>query len=146
MVESTMIMMNHKIIQHFRMSGDSESGDSETIIAWRSKGLSDESIKPTNVLGNSLALKLKWIHNSKKAVKQGKATFTHRNVVNLFIVYELNTWSTELYTKFTLGDCLLVAKNVVFNKCGYNAYDIGFGTRSQFSLPIGKCCYFGCGQ
>ena len=47
----------------------------------------------------------KWIHNSEIAVdfrgrylKQVKATFTHRNVINVFIVYELDTWSV------TLGD------------------------------------------
>ena len=101
-------MMNHKIIQYFRMP----TGYSETIIAWKSKGLSDERTKPTTTRRKSLAPKLKWIHNSKTAVKfkgsclkQGKATFTRSNVVNLFIVSELNTWSAVLHTKFTLGDC-----------------------------------------
>ena len=88
MVEGTMMMMNHKIIQHFRMP----TGYSETITAWKSKGLSDERIKPTTTRGKSLAPKLKWIHNSKIAVKfkesclkQGRATFTHSNVVNFLL-------------------------------------------------------------
>ena len=33
--------------------------------------------------------------------------FIRRNVVNLCISYELDTWSRELSTDFTLGNCLL---------------------------------------
>ena len=45
------------------------TGDTETIIAWKSKGLSGRSIKPRATSSNSLAPKLKWIHNSKIAVE-----------------------------------------------------------------------------
>ena len=62
--------------------------------------------------GNSLAPKLKWIHSLKRSVefrgsclKHDKATFTNRNVINLFIFYELDTWLRDLYTNFTQGDC-----------------------------------------
>ena len=55
--------------------------------------MSDESIKLPTIPGNSLSLKLKGINDSKIAIefkesclKQKKATFTHRYVVNLFIV------------------------------------------------------------
>ena len=68
--------------------------DNETIVAWKSKGLSDESIKPPTEPGNSPAPKLKLIHNSKIAVefkgsymKQEKVTFSYRKVVNFFIDY-----------------------------------------------------------
>ena len=70
------------------------TGDTETIIAWKSKGLSDKSIMPPNTPGTSLPSKLKYIHNSVigakfkgSCLKQDKATFTH--VANLFIAYEL---------------------------------------------------------
>ena len=43
-------------------------GDAQTIMALKSKGLSDVSIKPPTASGNSLAPKLKRIHNSKIAV------------------------------------------------------------------------------
>ena len=62
-------------------------------------------------------------------MKQGKAIFNHRNVVNLFILYELDTCLGDLNTKFTLSDCLSgavkVTKNDFSNKyrCGYS---IGF--------------------
>ena len=69
------------------------TSDTETIIPWKSKGLSDENIRPSVTPGNSLVPKLKWIYNAKVAVEfrggscleQYKATFTHGNVVNLFI-------------------------------------------------------------
>ena len=44
-------------------------GDNETIIAWKSKGLLDVSVSPLITRGNSLAPKLKWIHNSKRTVE-----------------------------------------------------------------------------
>ena len=40
----------------------------EIIKDLKSREPSDESIKPPNTRGNSLAIKLKWIHNSKIAV------------------------------------------------------------------------------
>ena len=45
------------------------TGDTETISAWKSKGLSGKSIKPRTTSSTSVAPKLKWIHNSKIAVE-----------------------------------------------------------------------------
>ena len=36
-------------------------------------------------------------------------SFIRRNVVNLCISYELDTWSVDLNIDFTLGNCLLGA-------------------------------------
>lgn len=64
-------------------------GDTKIIIAWKSKGLSVESITLPPRSDNSLASKLKWIRNSKIVVgfktsclKQDKVTFSHNNVIN----------------------------------------------------------------
>ena len=50
-----------------------------------------------------LAPKLKWIYNSKtgaafreSCLKHDKATFIHRNRVNLLITYELDTCTRDL--------------------------------------------------
>ena len=93
------------------------TSDTETIIAWKFKEFLDESI--STAPGNSLAPKLKSIHSSKIAVefkwsclKQNKTTFTHINVVNLLVIYELSTWSRDLIANFTLGDCLVGAKKL----------------------------------
>ena len=79
-------------------------------------------IKPPTALGNSLASKCKWFHNSKIAVelkgsclKPEKAILSHRNVVNLFIVYELDTCSRDLNTDFTSDNCLFGAVKLTKN-------------------------------
>ena len=42
-------------------------------------------------------------------------SFTLRHAVNLFIVYELTTWSRLLNTVFPLGDCLFGAVKLTKN-------------------------------
>ena len=56
------------IIQPISKAFRIPTGDIETIIAWKFKELSDESIKPPTTPGNSLTPKLKCIHNLKIAV------------------------------------------------------------------------------
>ena len=100
------------------------TGETETIIAYKSKVLSDESINPPTTLGNRFAPKLKQIYNSKIAVepngnclKQDKAFFIHRHVVNLLIVYQLDTFSRDVNTKFVPRNCLFgvikLTKNIL---------------------------------
>ena len=53
-----------------------------------------------------LSPKLVWYNSRIKLKfrscwKQDKSTFTPNNVVNLFVVYELDTWSKDLNTDFT---------------------------------------------
>ena len=63
-------------------------------------------------------------------------------MINCFIVYELDTRSRRLKTDFTLKDCLFggvkLTKNDDPDKCKYSGYDIGFDSRSYFSLPDGS--------
>ena len=65
----------------------------------------EASITTPYISENSFALKPTYIHSSKIAInceetclKQGKVSFTHNNVVNDFIVYELDIWSHDLST------------------------------------------------
>ena len=58
-----------------------------------SRRLSDESIKPPTLsvmvlLLHETALLLKQEYNFLRCLKQDKVTFTHRTIVNLYIVYE----------------------------------------------------------
>ena len=75
-----------------------------------------------------------WMHNSKirlrfteTSLKQDEATFTPNNVVNLFIVYELNRWSQDHNAKSTLMDCLFgyvrITKNADPKKYSYSGRD-----------------------
>ena len=58
-------------------------------------------------------------------------------MVNLFIVYELDTWSQNLDSDFTLANCLFgevnMTKNADPDKYKYSGYDIGFDSCSLFS-------------
>ena len=52
-------------------------------------------------------------------LKLDKVTFTTRNVANLFIVYELDSWSQDLNT-------VKLTKNNDLDKYSYSGYGIGF--------------------
>ena len=70
--------------------------------------------------------------------QEDKAVFTQKNVVNLFTAYELDTWSRDLNTDFTLKDCLFGAvkltKNADVDKYKYSSYGVQFDSQSAFSL------------
>ena len=55
--------------------------------------------------------------------------------MNLFIVYELCSWSQDFNAKFTLKDCLFgnveITKNADPNKYSYSGYEIGFDSCSN---------------
>ena len=76
--------------------------------------MSEESIATSATSDNSFALKLIFIYNAEIAVKfvgncvkQGKVSFTHKDVVNFFIAYELDICSHDLNGESTLGDFCL---------------------------------------
>ena len=73
-------------------------------------------------------------------LKQNKEPFVPNNVVNLYIVYELNTWSQDLNAEFMLKDCLFgtvkITKNANPNKYSYSGYGIGVDSLSLFSISI----------
>ena len=79
-----------------------------------SKGLSNEKLTHTYMANVSVCLKLIWMSNSKVRLtfkgnclkQEDKAAYTPKNVVNLFTVNELETWSRDLSTGFTLKDYL----------------------------------------
>ena len=62
-------------------------------------------------------------------------------MVNLFIVYELNSCPLDLETDFTLGGCLFggvkITKNAIPDKYSYSGYGIEFNTRGYHSLSDG---------
>ena len=63
-------------------------------------------------------------------------------MVNVFIVYELNSWPRNLNTDLTLGGCLFgsikLTKNTDPDKYSYSSYGIGFDTQIEYSLPEGS--------
>ena len=68
------------------------------LLSWKSKGLSDETIKQLSTSDNSLTPSINYISNTDKirvkstggCLKQSnKLTYTHGKVVNIYIVCEL---------------------------------------------------------
>ena len=71
-------------------------------------------------------------------LKQPKVSYTHKTIVNIYIVYELGASSSNNNDP-TLKNCLFGAitltKNTDIDKYGYSGYGIGFDRRSSFSFP-----------
>ena len=70
--------------------------NNDYISSWKSKGLSAESIKTPTTSDNSLAPSLDYYDNeirvkfAKSCLKQSdKFLYTHKKIVNIYIVYEL---------------------------------------------------------
>ena len=73
------------------------------VTVWKSKKLSDESIKPLSTFNNnnSLIPGINYFDNARIRIefdhhgwtiwwKEEKLAFTHKEVVNIYIVYEIN--------------------------------------------------------
>ena len=96
------------------------SGFPRTILEWESKGLSKKKLKPPY---KSLSPKL-ISYNSRIKLKI-KGSGLKKNVVNLFIVYNLDTWSQDINTEFTLKNCLFgsvkLTRNADLDKYKYSS-------------------------
>ena len=98
--------------------------------------MSEETISPSSTTGNSFGLEIIYNYGKRKAkikvicFKQDSASFIPGNVVNLNTSYKLDTWSRDLSTDFTLGNCLFEAvkwtKNANPDQYGCSGYGIGF--------------------
>ena len=102
--------------------------------------MSKENITTPAKLYNSFTPKPTYIHDYKLAVKyegnclkQNKVFLSHGNVVNVFIVYQLDTWSHDINTYFALKYCLFrsvkLNKNTDPDKHIYSGQGIGYDSR-----------------
>ena len=113
------------------------------ISKWKSKGLSDENIKPPSISDNSFSPLIDYIHTkislkfNGSCLKQIKISYTHGAIVNICIVYELGA-SGSNDSDPTLKNCLFGAvtltKNADIDKYGYSSYGIGFDRKESFSF------------
>ena len=107
----------------------------DRVLSWQSKGISNESIKPPATSNNSLNPRLSYndtkikVQFTGSCLKQPKFTFTHKKVVNIYIVYELGASSSNVNDP-TIKNCLFGAvtltKNADIEKYKYSGYGIGF--------------------
>ena len=121
------------------------AGLTDTIVERESKGLSNEKINFPITSNHSLSPNVICMYNSRMRVrfkgsylKQYKVTFTPKNVVNLFTVYELDRLPENLNAEFTLKNCFFgaakVTKNADPDKYSYSRCGIGF----SFTFFISK--------
>ena len=114
------------------------------VLSWKFKRLSDETIKPStnsltpsiNYISNTDKIRIKFTGNCSK--QSNKLTYTHRKVVNIYIVYELGA-SSSSDSDPTLKNCLfgavILTKNADIEKYGYSGYGIEFDRRSSVLFP-----------
>ena len=75
--------------------------NTDYILSWKSKGLSDESFKLPTTSDNSLNPKLNFygtkirVKCTGSCLKQPKITYNHGKVVNIYIFYELGASSSH---------------------------------------------------
>ena len=115
----------------------------DRVLSWQSKGISNESIKPLTTSNNSLNPRLSYndtkikVQSTGSCLKQPKFTFTHKKVVNIYIVYELGASSSH-DSDPTIINCLFgsvtLTKNADIENNKYSGYGIGFDRRSSFSF------------
>ena len=118
----------------------------DRVLSWRSKGISNESIKPPTTSNNSLNPRLSYndtkikVQFTESCLKQPKFTFNHKKVVNIYIVHELGASSSH-FSDPTIKNCLFgentLTKNADIEKYKYSGCGIGFERRSIFSFPSG---------
>ena len=118
----------------------------EHVSEYKSKGLSNESIKTISTSDNSLNPTLCYYGTKIRVkftggyLKQSKIWYTHGKIVNIYIVYELGA-SSSSDSDPTRKKCLFggvtLTKNADIDKHGYSGYVIGFDRRWSFAFPGG---------
>ena len=116
------------------------------ILSWKSKGLSDETIKPPVTSDNSLNPLIGYVNDKIRlkfngsCLKQPKLSYTHGKVINVYIDYELGASSSHNNhptLKHYLFGAVTLTKNADLGKYGYSGCEIGFDRRSRFSFSGG---------
>ena len=122
--------------------------NTDYVSSLESKGLSAETIKPPSTSDNSLTPLIDYVDNKIRlkfngsCLKQSnKISYTHKKIVNIYIVYEINKKDNTIISDPTLQNCLFGAvtltKNADIDKYGYSGYGIGFDRKGSFSFPGG---------
>ena len=117
--------------------------NTDYISSWKSNGLSTESIKTPTTSDNSLTPALSYYDYNIRVKLTGnclKITYTHKRVVNTYIVYELSAssfYSGDPTLKNCLFGAVTLTKNTDIDKYGYSGYGNGFDRRSNFTSADG---------
>ena len=120
--------------------------NTSNILSWKSKGLFNESITPPNTnispsfdyVGNKIRIKF----NGSCLKQSNKISYTHKNIINIYTVYEINKKDNTIFSDPTLKNCLFgtvtLTKNADIDKHGYSGYGTGFNRKGEFSFLGGE--------
>ena len=125
-----------------------KTSNSDYVLSWTSKGLSNESIKPPTTSNNILTPTLYYrgtktkLSFSRACLKQDKVTFNHGKIVNIYIVYKIIritkiNGNRNLTVQNASFGGVSLTKNADVNKYKYSGYGIAFDRTSSFSFPGG---------
>ena len=113
------------------------------ILSWKSKGLFDESIKPPSTSNEMLNPSVNYVGTKARVkfngdcLKQEKNSFDHGKTINIYIVYEIDSY-VNISSYSTLESCLFGAvkltKHVDIDLQKYSEYGIGFDRKGFFQL------------
>ena len=91
--------------------------------------MSNGSIKSRSTSNDSLNPEINYIDNAKIQVKlhgcclkHEKLIFTHKKVVNILIVYQINLWPFTIGKGFALGHSLFGAVTLTKNDNNFDKY------------------------
>ena len=117
------------------------SANDSNILSWKSKGLSDESIKLPSTSNKMLNPSVDYVGTKARVkfngncLKQEKITFNHGKIVNIYIFYEINDYR-NISSHPTLENCFFGAvkltKHVGLYK--YSGYGIRFDRKGYYSI------------
>ena len=117
----------------------------DRVLSWQSKGISNESIKPPTTSDNNLNPRLSYygtkirVQFTRSCLRKPNFTFTHKKVVNIYIVYELGASSSHINDptiKNGLFGAVTSTENADIDKYRFSCYGIGFDRRSSFSSQV----------
>ena len=121
--------------------------NSEYILSWKSKGLSDENITPPSAPHNFLNPSLSYLSTktrvrfSGSCLNQDRVTNNNGKIVNIYIVFDINkndntTSSDPTLEKLFFG-AVSLTKNSDIDKYKYSGYGIRFDRKGTFSFDNG---------
>ena len=122
---------------------------SSKIFARKHNRLSEKSFKTPVTSDNIFSPEMTLTHNGRMRTNfkgncsaQDDVYFAHFNVVDVFIVYELGTWSRDWNTGFTLGDCLFGFVRSYKNPSPYGYIAMIYDLTLVPCVMCGKCMAF----
>ena len=121
----------------------------DIVRAWKSKGFSDESIKPPATLDNSLHPRLDYFDNSKfqeefngSCLEPDRVSSATKNTINFYITFKVKSWPFYADNGFIVRNSLFGAvkltKNADPDKYSYSGYGISFDICETFQLLNGR--------